>query len=61
VACVGVDVAGGNDWGVADSRCEADGVAECSAANAYEAAAACPAGESCMELLRGAATLAYCQ
>jgi hypothetical protein len=59
--CVGLDIAGGNVWGVADSRCDDSGVSACAADNAYAAGAPCPAGQACVELSRGAATLAYCK
>ena len=61
VKCVGADVAGGNAWGVADSHCDAGNVASCGADNTYAAAEACPSGQACVELSRGAASLAYCK
>jgi len=58
--CVGSSVPGGNVWGVTDSHC-VDGVAECTDGNDYAASTPCPQGQSCSELTRGAATLAYCE
>lgn len=55
VSCVG-EAAGGNAWGVADSRCEAGDVVECGSVEPL----ACAAG-ACVELQRDAATLAYCE
>ncbi|HXK16557.1 MAG TPA: hypothetical protein VNG33_02040, partial [Polyangiaceae bacterium] len=60
LTCVGPSVAGGNVWGVADSHC-ADGVAQCADSNDYSAGTPCPEGQSCAEVTRGAATLAYCK
>jgi hypothetical protein len=57
--CVGPNTPGGNSWGVADSQC-ADGVAECGD-NGYAASKPCTAGQTCVELTRGAAKLAYCK
>ncbi len=59
--CVGPEQAGGNVWGVADSHCDAAGVAACGADDVYAPATACDAGQTCVELARGAAKLAYCK
>ena len=58
--CVGSEIAGGNAWGVADSRCSEEGVATCGTDNTFGAAEPCAAGQSCVGLERGAASLAYC-
>lgn len=60
VACVGSELPGGNAWGVADSRCEAAALSACGADNSYQPAEACPDGQSCVEIARGPARLAYC-
>jgi hypothetical protein len=59
--CVGPNAPSGNAWGVTDSHCDASGVAECGAGNDYAAGTPCVAGQICVELARGAATLAYCR
>jgi len=61
LSCVGAEVGGGNAWGVADSRCADGGVEACGADNGFGAAAPCGEAQSCVELRRGAASLAYCQ
>jgi hypothetical protein len=61
VECVGSELSGGNAWGVADSYCEAAALVACGPDNAYQAAEPCAGGQSCVELSRGAARLAYCQ
>ena len=58
--CVGPEVAGGNSWGVADSRCDEGGVAKC-ADNEYRAREPCGAAQACFELARDAAGLGYCK
>jgi len=58
--CVGPAVPGGNAWGVADSHCDDVGVAECADGD-YGVGEVCGDGQACIELSRGAATLAYCQ
>jgi hypothetical protein len=60
MTCVGPKTAGGNAWGVSDSHC-AEGVAACAEGDDYAPAIPCPAGQTCVELARGAATLAYCE
>ena len=60
LACAGSEVAGGNAWGVADSRCADGGVETCGADNTFGPAEPCAAGQSCVGLERGAASLAYC-
>lgn len=61
LSCVGSEVPSGNAWGVADSRCEGDALAACGADNQFGAPVDCPAGQSCQQLERGAAVLAYCE
>jgi hypothetical protein len=61
VACVGPELVGGNVWGVADSRCEGDALVDCGADNLPASAAACGKGQTCVEVKRGAASLAYCK
>ena len=58
--CVGPALGGGNAWGVSDSRCDGVGVAQCGADD-YEASEPCGEAQGCVELRRGAATLAYCK
>jgi hypothetical protein len=59
--CVGQAVVGGNAWGVGDSRCDDVGVAQCGVADDYDAGEACTKDQACVQLRRGAATLAYCK
>ena len=61
LACVGGDVMGGNVWGVADSRCDGAAVAACGGDNQYQAPEPCGDGLSCVEAVRGASVLAYCE
>lgn len=61
LACVGPQVEGGNAWGVGDSRCGEDGIERCAADVGFGAAEPCAAEQSCVELARGAASLAYCE
>ena len=61
LACVGTAIAGGNAWGVADSRCDESGLAQCGQDNVYEPGSACAKGQTCAELARGAGTLGYCK
>ncbi len=61
VACIGTELAGGNAWAVADSRCVDGGLEACGTDNAFGDAQPCPTGQGCVGLQRGAATLAYCQ
>jgi hypothetical protein len=58
--CVGPTLPGGNVWGVVDSRCGAGGPVACGADNLYGAVEPCAAG-ACLEIKRGAASLAYCK
>jgi hypothetical protein len=51
----------GNEYGVSDSRCEAEGVAQCGEENTWQAPVVCNAGETCVELGTGSSTVAYCQ
>jgi hypothetical protein len=60
VKCIGPGVLGGNVWGVADSHCDASGVAECGDGD-YGIATPCSAERACVELSRAAASLAYCK
>jgi hypothetical protein len=57
VACAG----GGNAFGVADSRCSADGVETCGADGQWHASATCPDGNTCAALTRGESSLATCE
>lgn len=59
--CVGGEVQGGNVWGVVDRRCEGDAVSSCGLDNEFQAAEPCSAGQSCVEVRRGASVLAYCE
>lgn len=61
LACVGPQVVGGNVWGVADARCEGDALVECGPENQPASGAACDTGQTCVEVKRGAASLAYCK
>ncbi len=61
LSCVGPEVAGGNVWGVADSRCGESGVETCGADNTFGEAEPCADTQSCLGLSRGAASLAYCK
>jgi hypothetical protein len=61
VACVGAGVGAGNAYGAADSRCGAAGVEACGNDDAWHAAVACPDGNVCASIMRGASTLAACQ
>lgn len=61
LTCVGPSLSGGNVWGVADSRCHADALAMCGTDNEYASPVACADGKTCVEVKRGAATLAYCK
>jgi hypothetical protein len=61
LACVGSSLAGGNAWGVADSRCDESGLAQCGADNVFEAGSPCAKDQTCTELTRGAGTLGYCE
>ena len=60
VECIGPESPDGNAWAVADSKCEADAVLECSADNGWKAAVDCAQGETCVALTKGASSLAYC-
>ncbi len=61
VSCVGARLSGGNVWGVVDSHCSANGVAECAVDDTFAEGVACPVGTVCTEATRGAASVAYCQ
>ena len=59
VACVGGS--GGNVFGVADGRCDADGgVQTCDVDDQWTAAAPCAAPQVCRTVTRGPSTLAAC-
>jgi hypothetical protein len=60
VACVGPG-GGGNVFGAADSRCDADGgVASCGADDQWAAGAPCAAPQVCQTVTRGSSSLASC-
>lgn len=61
LSCVGPDVAGGNAWGVADSRCAEAGVEACGVDSTFGSAEPCAESQTCVGLQRGAASLAYCR
>lgn len=61
MTCVGPEVLGGNSWGVADSHCDGDAIATCGPDNSYGSSVACDAGQACIEVKRGQASLAYCK
>ena len=61
VACVGAHVGGGNAFGAADSRCDADGgVATCDVDAQWTASVPCAAPQVCQTVTRGPSTLAAC-
>lgn len=60
VTCLGPDANGGNAFGAADSRCDADGGVEICADDHWASGGPCPAAEECATLSRGASTLAAC-
>lgn len=60
VECLGPTMAG-NDYGVADSRCEAGAVVRCGDENTWLPPEPCEATETCAELSSGVSTVAYCQ